>query len=68
MLAIRQEREKAGLSIEALASAAGISARTVIRIEQNRGYEPGVQAAHRLAEALGTTVDALLATDTEEEA
>lgn len=60
MLAIREYRERAGVSQDALAETAGLSVRTVRRIERDSDYDPGVSTAARVAAALGVTVDDLL--------
>lgn len=51
-----------GISRPKLARMSDVSERTLIRIERNDGYEPGVFAMERIAKALGVTVDDLLAT------
>ncbi len=56
---LRGLRTASGLSREQLAVTAGKSMSAVIAYEQGR-EAPGVNAAAALAEALGTTVDALL--------
>ncbi len=55
-------RKDKGISRPELARLSGVSERTLIRIERNAGYEPGVFAMERIAKALGVTVDDLLAT------
>ena len=62
MLTIRKARVDAGMTIDALAEASEVSPRTIIRIEQNPDYEPGVLASHRIAQALGVPLDDLLHT------
>ncbi len=53
-------RKDKGISRPELARLSGVSERTLIRIERNAGYEPGVFAMDRIARALGTNVDDLL--------
>lgn len=60
MLDIRERRLSLSLSVDALAKAAGVSARTIFRIEQDPTYATGLLAAQRIARALETTVDDLI--------
>ena len=55
---IRSLRTEKGLSQEELARRCGVTRQTVNAIENNR-YDPTLSLAFRLADALGTTVDAL---------
>ncbi len=57
---IERLRIEQGLSRPKLARMSGVSERTLIRIERKNGYEPGVFAMGRIADALGVTVDDLL--------
>ena len=50
--------QKLGLSQEELARRCGVTRQTVNAIENNK-YDPTLSLAFRLADALGTTVDAL---------
>lgn len=55
---IRSLRTEKGLSQEELARRCGVTRQTVNAIENNK-YDPTLFLAFRLADALGTTVDAL---------
>ena len=55
---IRSRRKELGLSQEELARRCGVSRQTVNAIENNK-YDPTLALAFRLAQVLGTTVDAL---------
>ena len=55
---IRSLRSEKGLSQEELARRCGVTRQTVNAIENNK-YDPTLSLAFRLADALGTTVDAL---------
>ena len=55
---IRSLRTEKGLSQEELARRCGGTRQTVNAIENNK-YDPTLSLAFRLADALGTTVDAL---------
>ena len=55
---IRSLRTEKGLSQEELARRCGVTRQTVNAIENNK-YDPTLSLAFRLADALGTTVDAL---------
>lgn len=55
---IRVLRTEKGLSQEDLAKRCGVTRQTVNAIENNK-YDPTLSLAFRLADELGTTVDAL---------
>ena len=55
---IRSLRTEKGLSQEELARRCRVTRQTVNAIENNK-YDPTLSLAFRLADALGTTVDAL---------
>ena len=55
---IRALRTEKGLSQEELAKLCGVTRQTVNAIENNK-YDPTLSLAFRLADELGTTVDAL---------
>ena len=55
---IRSLRTEKGLSQEELARRCGVTRQTVNAIENNK-YDPTLSLAFRLADALGTTMDAL---------
>ncbi|WP_308754179.1 helix-turn-helix transcriptional regulator [uncultured Anaerotruncus sp.] len=55
---IRDRRKEKGVSQEELAKKCGVSRQTVNAIENNK-YDPTLALAFRLAQELGTTVDAL---------
>ena len=55
---IRSLRTEKGLSQEELARRCGVTRQTVNAIENNK-YDPTLSLAFRLADGLGTTVDAL---------
>lgn len=57
--AVRQVREERGVSVDALATSAGIARTDVEAIEAGR-LEPGYRGLRRLAAALGVTSTALL--------
>lgn len=58
---IRSERAKRGWSSRELARRAGVSSAAVSLIETERRETPGVETVKAIADALGVTVDALLA-------
>src|SRR4051794_22073612 len=55
---IRRLRQEAGLSQAGLAAAAGVHARQINRYESGE-QQPALGVAHRLAQALGVTLDEL---------
>lgn len=55
---IRIRRTEKGISQEELARRCGVTRQTVNAIENNK-YDPTLSLAFRLADELGTTVDAL---------
>jgi DNA-binding XRE family transcriptional regulator len=57
---LREMREAAGMSPEALAAASGLSAAFVVELEQGRRDDPHVSAALALANGLGVSLDRLL--------
>lgn len=57
---VRQARQAAQLTQEALAQQAGVTRQSIIAIEQGR-YAPSVTLALRLAAALGVCVEDLFA-------
>ena len=59
-------RERKGLSQEALADLAGVSRKTVIRIENDPSYSTKVDVARRLAGVLETSLDDLFAAHAED--
>jgi transcriptional regulator with XRE-family HTH domain len=65
---IKQLREGAGLSQQALATAAGLSISVVTQLEQGNRSDPRVSTAAALASALGVTMDEMLAGAADEEA
>src|SRR5262249_55947318 len=58
---VRQLREAAGLSQQSLAVAAGLSISVVTQLEQGKKADQRISTVAALAEALGVTVDELLA-------
>jgi transcriptional regulator with XRE-family HTH domain len=64
---VRQLREAAGLSQQALAGAAGLSISVVTKLEQGKLTDPKLNTAIALAKALGVSMDRLLAEDATEE-
>lgn len=60
---IRQERQKREWSLRELARRAGVSSAAVSLIETEKRETPGVETVKAIADALGVTVDALLADD-----
>jgi len=64
---IRARREDAGLSQEALAREARVATRTVSRLENGETENPRRPELHRIAQALGTTIDGLMGIDDEPE-
>jgi transcriptional regulator with XRE-family HTH domain len=56
---LRELRDRAGLTQEALAHRAGVSAASIFRIEQGRPSDPKLSTLVALAEALGLTVGSL---------
>jgi putative transcriptional regulator len=57
--AIRQAREKAGLTQARLAEAAGIAEQSLSRLERG-AYEPALSTVWSIAQVLGVTLDALV--------
>lgn len=55
---IRELRTEAGWRQEDLAERVGVSRQTIISIESGR-YNPSLQLAWRLSNALGTSIEAL---------
>jgi transcriptional regulator with XRE-family HTH domain len=64
---VKQLREAAGMSQQALAVAAGLSISVVTGLEQGTKADPRVSSVAAIAAALGVTVDELVAS-TEEKA
>jgi transcriptional regulator with XRE-family HTH domain len=58
--AIRRRRTSAGLSVRALATAAGLSASFISQVENDKA-RPRIETLHRIAAALDTTGQAILA-------
>lgn len=58
---VREERIRAGISQQKLAERAGISLRSVQNYESNQRYPNNINIAKRIAIALGTTAEYLLA-------
>jgi transcriptional regulator with XRE-family HTH domain len=63
---VKQLRNSAGMSQQALAVAAGLSISVVTQLEQGTKADPRISTAAALAAALGVTVDVLLASDEKE--
>lgn len=55
---IKKLRNKLNITQEELANRAKVRRETIIFLEQNK-YNPSLQLAHDVAEALGTTIDKL---------
>jgi putative transcriptional regulator len=55
---IKEFRQKLNLTQEELAEKAKVRRETIIFLEQNK-YNPSLQLAHNVAEALGTSIDKL---------
>jgi transcriptional regulator with XRE-family HTH domain len=60
---VKELREAAGMSQQALAVAAGVSISVVTQIEQGKKADPRLSTVAALASALGVTVDGLLVSD-----
>ena len=60
---LKQLRELAGLSQNALAKRAGISRPIISELESNRRRTTSIETARRLAKALGVTLDLLVGMD-----
>lgn len=56
---IRARRKYLGMSQESLADKAGVSALTVVRVENGR-YEPRIETLRNLSEALSVPINELL--------
>jgi transcriptional regulator with XRE-family HTH domain len=57
---VKQLREAAGLSQQALAQAAGLSISVVTQLEQGVKADPRISTVAALARALGVSVDSLI--------
>ncbi len=55
---IKELRNKLNITQEELAKKAKVRRETIVFLEQNK-YNPSLQLAHDVAEALGTTIDKL---------
>ncbi len=55
---IKELRNKLNITQDELAKKAKVRRETIIFLEQNK-YNPSLQLAHDVAEALGTTIDKL---------
>ena len=63
---LRRRRAELGLSLREVASAAGLTGPTYVAIENGvTTSDPGLEAATRLARALGLSLDALVSADAE---
>lgn len=60
MIGIRERRLAAGLSQEALATACGVSPKTIQRAETDVSYTPSLKNATSIALALGVSIDDLI--------
>lgn len=60
---LREHREAKGLSREALARAAGVSAKTIEAHEYGRTADVSVSIAFRIAAALGVSLDDLFSAE-----
>jgi len=58
--ALEEARKQSGVSRRRLADAAHVSESTLIRIERNPDYEPGLYSALRIASALGRDLGDLI--------
>src|SRR5437868_10406167 len=58
---MRELRQAAGKSQQQLATDAGLSISVVTRIEQGKNDDPRVSTIMAIAEALGTSIEALMA-------
>ena len=63
MLNLKTARDHAGFTQEKLAELAGVSPRTIIRIEVDHDYSPNMATVWALADALGVSVAELLGYD-----
>jgi transcriptional regulator with XRE-family HTH domain len=63
-LNVKRLREAAGMTQQALATAAGLSLSIVAQIEQGKNADPRGSTLMALANALGATVDELLRSGT----
>jgi transcriptional regulator with XRE-family HTH domain len=57
---IRDERQKAGMSLATLARVTGLSKTYLVRLENDETSNPSLDVLHRIAEALDITVADLL--------
>ena len=57
---VKQLREAAGMSQQALAVSAGLSISVITQLEQGQKADPRISTVAALAQALGVTVDELL--------
>lgn len=55
---IKEYRQKIGLTQEELARKAGVRRETIVFLEQGK-YNPSLELAHNVAEALGKKIDEL---------
>lgn len=59
MSAVARAREASGLSQERLAKLAGVSRKTIARVENDVTYATSVDVARRIARTLGQSIDEL---------
>jgi transcriptional regulator with XRE-family HTH domain len=57
---VRQARERAGLSQQALAVRAGLSLSALVKIEGGRNEDPRLSTVRALSAALGVAIDDLV--------
>ncbi len=60
IVALKPAREAAGMTQRQLAERAGVTTRTVIRIEVDADHRPSVHTVKVLADALGVTINDLI--------
>jgi len=60
---IKELRQKRGMTQEDLAAQVGVRRETIVFLEQNK-YNPSLNLAHLVAQALGTTIDRLFSFNT----
>ncbi len=57
---IKKYRDKLGVSQDKLSKLAGVTLHTIAKIETNSTPDPHIETLHKIADALGVSVDDLI--------